>query len=782
MSPSSASYYPGESPFKIKDIALALFVLTIILLGGGTTFEVKALIYIVLGLVLYIQLPKTVPSVCVDRFVIGLVVLSLIQFLPASMFSVAEWRKVLEGDCAIALSPTISPQLYVSLEGYLTFLSALAWLYICLNSDIAHSSRIRSLWALALGGGLLSVLLICGHYYGLRYPFAKEATVFSFFPNRNQSSHVLCLSALVSFGLFVKAFNRKRNRFALISLINTILIFFALVFSLSRASLIFFFLGLLLWLGLQSIKTRRLIKLRYFLPILVILISLWLMSSGDNLNRFLHLINPDTEADFRLLIFKDAIKFIQEQLFTGLGIGNFQYVFPQYRDHSVLYGKILHPENDWLWACAELGILFTLVLALASFWGLFKSIKEQPYDRISYRSIAFIGLFVFFFHTFVDVPGHRLGTVFYAILLFSLSINDEKAVATLIPRYVFQSLAVLLIVYGLIGLFSSLFKLPILNGVAEKVYKQKVLNLAQLKKSDEALAVLKLGKARIPMSPWWYFQEGQLQLRLGNSFLKAKKEFEKARALDPYDIHLALQEGLVWLPYSLDLAFRAWQVALNLNNFADDNTWTFIWNHTDGSRCQKYLSLLSKSHADFRVFYLKRIASSVFEKEIQWDLSKDPKLQYVPEKDRLIIFVKWAQADPHALLAHLSQYPDVLQETWLMSATAYMRLRFYEAASKLFDKNVQAPQWPLLYHSQSSTVEELELRSSLNPKDTVLSLALLKIYIEQSKFTKALSTLRHLEALQYKAPLLDYWKGKLYRTQGKYEESCQAYEEFLKSK
>lgn len=782
MSSSSAHYYPGESPFRIKNIALALFVLGVILLGGGTTFAVKAVIYIALGLVLYIQLPKTVPSVWVDICVISLVFLGLIQFLPGVIFSLPEWRKVLEGDCAIALSPTISPQLYVSLEGYVAFLSALAWLYICLNSDITYSSRIRSLWALALGGGLLSILLICGHYYGFRYPFSKEATVFSFFPNRNQSSHILCLSALVSFGLFVKAFNRKRNRFALISLINTILIFFALVFSLSRASLIFFFFGLLLWLGFQSIRTTQLIKLRYLLPILIILISLWLMSSGDNLNRFLHLINPDTEADFRILIFKDAVKCIQEQLFTGLGIGNFQYVFPQFRDHSVLYGKILHPENDWLWACAELGILFTLVLALGSFWGLFKSIKEQPYDRIAYRSIAFIGLFVFFCHTFVDVPGHRLGTVFYAILLFSLSINYDKAVTTRIPRYVFQFLGGLLIVYGLIGLGSSLFKLPILNGVAEKVYKQKVLNLAQLKKTDEALAVLKLAKARMPMNPWWYFQEGQLQLRLGNSFLKAKNEFEKAKALDPYDIHLALQEGLVWLPYNLDLAFRAWQRALNLSNFADDTTWTFIWNHTDGSMYQKHLSFLSQSHAGFRVFYLKRIALPVFEKEIQWDLSKDPQLQYIPQQDRLILFLKWAEAHPHALLGHLSHYPHILEETWLVSATAYMRLRFYENASKLFDKNLTAPQWPVLYYSQSSTVEELELRSSFNPKDTMLSLALLKIYIEQSKFTKALSTIRHLEALEYKAPLLDYWKGKLYHTQSKYQQSCQAYEEFLKSK
>lgn len=780
MSSPHSHYYQGESAFRLKDIALALGVLMLILLGGGTTFEVKAFGFIVLGAVLCFQRPKTVPSVWVDRWVVSLVALSLIQFLPVSWYGVPAWREALESNFCISLSPTVSPQIYISLEGYMTFLGALAWLYICLNSDISYSSRIRSLWALALGGGLLSVLVILGHYYGWRYLFAKEASVFSFFPNRNQSSHILCLSGLVSFGLFIKAFHKKRNRFALISVLNTIIIFFALVFSLSRASLILFFFGLVLWLALQAIRTKQLIKLRYLLPSILIIISLWLIASGDNLNRFLHLMNPKTEADFRVLIFKDTLQLIQQQLFSGIGIGNFQYVLPQFRDHSLLYGKILHPENDWLWACSELGLLFTIVLAAASLWGLFQSIKEQPYDRIAYRSIAFIALLLFFCHTLVDVPGHRLGTVGYAILLFSLSIHYKEAIPTLIPRSIFQFTGGILVFYGLVGIGSSLLKIPTLNAVAESVYRDKILNGIQHKEAQKTQATLVAAKARLPLKPWWYFQEAQLELGLHN-FSKAKEAFEKAKALNPHDIHLCLQEGLAWLPYSPDLAFRAWQRALSLDNFSDETTWQFILNHTGDSIYAQYLSLLSKAHAGFRIFYLKRLEHPVFEKELQWDISQNPLLQHISQPDKEILFLKWAKDNPHALLAYLSQYPDSLENSWHISATAYTRLRFYEAASKLFDKNIPAPPWPLLYTSKSSTLEELELRSSLNPKDTMLHLALLKVYTEQDKPAKALSTIRHLESLQYKPPLLDYWKARLYATQGKYEESCKAYEAFLKT-
>lgn len=772
--------YPQKAPFRFRDVAFALVLLGLILLGGGTSLVIKFSIFIGLGLYILFKVPRTLPFRGIDVFVISLVLLSWIQFLPKSFFGEAMWASELFEGYGIACSPTVSPQAWVSIEGYLSFLAALAWLYICLDTDIYYSTRVHSLWALGLGGAGLGVIVLLGNYFSWSYPFAKEAAVFSFFPNRNHTSNILCISAGISFCLFVKAFHKKQNRLALLALSATILAFFALVLCLSRASLIFFFLGLVLWLCLQEKKSQGFIQFRYIAPLLGIFVGFWLLSGGENLNRFWHLLNRSSGADFRILIFKDALSCIQQQLFTGLGLGNFQYVFPQFREHSVMYGRILHPENDWLWALAELGLGFTVFLAIGVLYGLYQSLRNQPSDRVSYRSIAFVAVFVFLLHTFIDVPGHRLATVFYAIFLFALSSSYHQKINSLVPKFIFRFVALVLIGGGLLGLGSVFFRWPFFEGTQKRVYPQAILEAVRAKQAKTALSLVEKAKSKLPLYAGWYFQEGQIQLRLNQSHILAKKAFEKARALDPHSIHLPLQEGLVWLPYNVDLAFKAWQIALYLDNYSEESTWRFILNHASDDTYKPYICLLSKTHPQFRAFYLTQLPPSVLEKEIQYDVLKDPKLAYLDEKDRLKVLIHWAKGgNPHSVLGLLEQEPHIVKQAWLVSATAYKRLGFHEASAKLLDKHIQAPQWPILYYAETSKLEELEFRSSFNPKDTILHLALLKLYIEQEKYPKALSTIKRLEKLEYPSPLLEYWKGKIYYVQGEYPESAEAYERFL---
>lgn len=772
--------YSRNTPFCLEDLVLPFLVLLLVVLGGGTSLGVQSAIFLGLGTCLLLKKSYTVPFRGLDYLVIGIVILSWVQFLPRTGLGEMAWATKLYEEYNLRLSPTISVQPGVSLEAYFCFLSALAWFYICMGQDIHYSMRVCSLWALSLGGAVLGGVVLLGNYFSWSYPFAKEATVFSFFPNRNQTSHVLCLSAFISFCLFIKGLHKKQNRFALLALSASIIAFFALIYALSRASLIFFFLGLSIWLCLQERRHKGFLQFRYLLPILGIFISLWLISSGENLDRFLRVLSLDAEVDFRVLIFKDALACIREQVWTGIGLGNFQYVFPQFREHSVLYGRVLHPENDWLWVCSELGLGFTLVLFAGVFYGLFQSLKHQPSDRISYRSIAFIAVLIFLLHTFTDVPGHRLGTAFYAIFLFALASSHHERVESLVPIYLFRCVGLILICAGLLGLGSTALKWPLWHTARVAHSKRAILNAAQSKNADQALATIQKAKQSLPLHPLWYFQEGQVQLRLNTNYILAKKAFEAARALDPHAIHLPLQEGLLWLPYNLDLAFRAWQIALNVDNYSTESTWHFILSHTAGPRFQKHLSVLARSHLGFRVFYLKQLEPHVLEKEIQYDLLKNPRLSHIDEKDRLKILLIWAGGtNPHAVLGLLAQEPHMLKEPWQVVSKAYARLGFYEAAATLLDKHIEAPQWPILYATQSSKLEELEFRSAFNSKDTILHLALLKAYVEKQTYTKALATIKRLEHLEYPSLLLNYWKGKLYYHQGRYQESVEAYQRFL---
>ena len=94
---------------------------------------------------------------------------------------------------------------------------------------------------------------------------------------------------------------------------------------------------------------------------------------------------------------------------TGVGLGNFSFVFPQYRDASASSSQIIHPESDWFWLGAELG-LPGVCLAAIGMLGIWRGCwtMESRRER-RYRILIFAALFVFVIHSFVDVPGIAWG-------------------------------------------------------------------------------------------------------------------------------------------------------------------------------------------------------------------------------------------------------------------------------------------------------------------------------------------------------------------------------------
>ena len=46
----------------------------------------------------------------------------------------------------------------------------------------------------------------------------------------------------------------------------------------------------------------------------------------------------------------------------GNGLGNFEYLFPIFREKSARKNFALHPESDWLWAASELGWPSTILI------------------------------------------------------------------------------------------------------------------------------------------------------------------------------------------------------------------------------------------------------------------------------------------------------------------------------------------------------------------------------------------------------------------------------------
>ena len=398
------------------------FLLVLILLGGGTRVWSQALCLIGVGGFLIWKPPLRSPGKMISIAAVGLFLLAIASFFPIpGGFREIWWVEAVNG-LGIHLSPTISAQPRVTAEGLAIMTAGLGWFCLLCSHRVDHRIRRRMLWLFSLGVGLLGVGIIVGSYFGWKYPFAREASTFSYFPNRNQTSSLLFLGGIIAFGLSIDALRRRRVM-TIAGFLIVIVIFFALIFSLSRAGIFLFFSGCIIWL-LCSLDPSRFTR-NFVLATsgLILIFSVFVFFGGETLKRVSDFVSRESgsKLDFRQLIYKDTTQLILDQPVTGVGLGNFSFVFPQYRDASASSSQIIHPESDWFWLGAELG-LPGVCLAAIGMLGIWRGCwtMESRRER-RYRILIFAALFVFVIHSFVDVPGHRLGTFMAASFLYGLT-------------------------------------------------------------------------------------------------------------------------------------------------------------------------------------------------------------------------------------------------------------------------------------------------------------------------------------------------------------------------
>ena len=87
-------------------------------------------------------------------------------------------------------------------------------------------------------------------------------------------------------------------------------------------------------------------------------------------------------------LYRDALGVIQDAPLTGVGLGNFEAIFSQYRDVSKSLREVHHPESDWLWLWAECGLcgLVAVMVMLVAYFYACRSTHQGASG--SYRLIA----------------------------------------------------------------------------------------------------------------------------------------------------------------------------------------------------------------------------------------------------------------------------------------------------------------------------------------------------------------------------------------------------------
>lgn len=389
--------------------------------------------------------PATVPLALVTLFCI----FCLLGFLPQDFFPVPAWRASLGGMGTIPLGDSVNPQPWLGwFWWWLLAGTALAFAAV-LTDPLDTKALALVLHAASLFVAAYALLAIFAVQSGWKFPFHGGA-VFGFLPNRNHTASLLVAGSVISFGLMQWRLARgDKAPAAFAALCAAPSLAALLFFSTSRAGVVFLVVGLSIWAaGAARSRTMRL-RILSAVAVLAVFLGLLFAFGGSTVrDRLVQLwsdaasVRPGatgTDIDFRLPVFRDAVRMISEAPLTGAGLGQFADVFPQYRHDSIRAAAVLHPESDWLMVAAETGIPSALALAGLLLWFVAACWNSRSSSGGMLRWTAASAVLAVVLHGAIDVPWHRvaLGWFFLAVAASAAPSSGHAARSPAFGRLVF---------------------------------------------------------------------------------------------------------------------------------------------------------------------------------------------------------------------------------------------------------------------------------------------------------------------------------------------------------
>ncbi|WOO43421.1 O-antigen ligase family protein [Rubellicoccus peritrichatus] len=769
-------------PTTVGRYALVLGLLLLLLFGGGAPIWAQSLVLIIGGFWAVLHPPLKTPSRKMDWALIVFTLWSLTAFLPSGLLGKPSWH---ENMAEVGWEPGwfTTGQPWFSAELIVILLAGITWFYLIWNLKIDYDDRRRLLWVFVVGMALLGLGASWGSLNGYRSPYQAEGLSFSYFPNKNHSGLVLAMGAVAAFALTVHMM-RCRRRSGFIAFVCLLFSFSGVIFSMSRAGLILFFVGAIASY-LIAFNVRRSIRLlRYVAPLIVLVMSVLLILGRDSLERFSFWTDFDSASDLRIGIYRDTFEMITKLPPVALTIGNFSAVFPQFRDASVVGQSIIHPESDWMWVMAELGVPGFSLLAIAVLVALARYIPFGSDRTMAYRAIAFGPVVIFLIHSLIDVPAHRFGAILLAFLFYRLSVAERAGeLRSVTPQFVYRLFGFVLIIAGSAWLVGSVFNLPWNSRIADEKAREALSVEFASGAKDRIAEALELGMSARPLDWWYYTMRARYKLSYERDAEGAREDFLIARALEPISAEVPFQEGVTWLSFNHRMAVDAWREALQRKSLVPISLYREMLDKAgQRPRFNRELANLTILEPDFRVLYLKRRSGSDFDEAIIYELDRDPTFSMYSPAQKDTIFQRWAlSGDGSNLRHHLLSFPEISDIAWYYSGLSLAAEGKYEAAIDEVKPFLPAPRFPEF--TQFSIVSDQELRQTfiINPDDLVRGSILLKRQLDRSDLEGATETLGILFKAKDIPDYVLYWKGELERSRGQYRKAWNTWEPYLKS-
>jgi O-antigen ligase len=758
-------------------------LVVVVLAGGGTPIWARALVLMVCGAWIVVRPPRETPSRWFEVALIGLGVAGLVaSFAPLTWLGYVPWRSDLAG-YGVTLPAVNATAPWLAAEAVAQLVAGVAWLYACWNIRLTHESRKLALWTLAALGCVLSAGAALGNLFKEKYPLGLEAMNFSYFPNRNESALWYCLSGIVAFGLLIEGLHRRRPRFMLagVMLVPCVL---ALVMGRSRMAMALFALGtlavLLVRLGRKSGK--------YIMGVLVPLAVLgvtMLIFFGDNdtLQRLPGFTNAATSPEFRLKLWHDTLDMAKAQP-AGVGLDQFEDVFPQYRREALTFQAVRHPDSDWVWLLGETGWAGLAAGLLAV--GALAAILLGKDARTSgpYRNLAALCVGLYLMNSLVNVPSHRFGTWLLAPWLLAIAAPDqEKPAKSLIPGFLWRLAGVALLVVGGGWLAAQVGGWPLNSTLIAERAKARADDAVVQKDGDALAAAAEDGVGVRPLAWWPYFNRARAELVYQNDPDAALNDFRIARFLEPVWAQVPYTEGLLWARANNHVqAVAAWREALNRQDDVPEGLWRNIWDelHTWPEDGEDYACILSRANPLFRSEFLtKQISAKRFPTELASDLQLDPELVRYSATQRRDILVRWAEIDGPGALAFLNSHPKIVDDSWEIAMRALAASGHKGDALNIARDHLPALDVPKLAIYGPTDEASLQQRFKEDNLNLEAGVALLRSQLDAKEYDGALATIQILAQQPNPPPFVSWIQADLLARAGKMDEAWDAFQPYL---
>ncbi len=676
---------------------------------------------------------------------------------------------------------TLSPQPWVSLGCFLSFIAGLSWFYYVTGQEVEIRAARRQLRIFAVGVIALAAICVALYLAHGSLPFWHNQRGFGPFPNRNQTANLFGLSAIliVACGYDPIRHHRKTWVFWLAGLAVVVA---AIVLNFSRAGIAILIVGIASWLAVFIFRRGTGGRIAVGVSALLLLLTALLLFGGQTLERFnLRGTGSTIGGDFRWLIFQDTFALIRSTPWPGVGLGNFEEVFAIFRDVSLGQNRALHPESDWLWLYSEAGWPAVALILIAAAVLIRRCFPFVEGTNQWFRLAALIGALIFAAHSVFDVAGHRVGSAYAGIFLFGMALRRPfERVAKRWFVDAFRVFGIVLVALGLTWVWATYRELPLPGGLGVDVERTVAKQDNVGRQHSQTIRHATTGLVWSPLDWQLYFLRaiGEIGARRPT---EALDDFRRARFLEPNSFEVPYQEGLTWLTSEPTLAMTAWREALRRAGVQRPELYGRMLSAAMQSNPKVYqlLEEFAGGQGDLSLAYLERANAQDFTSAVNRLLENDPSLDKLNPAQKEKLFAFWSERGDLAQLGSLiEKHQDWLPMAWRGEAKYLAGRGDFRGAIELVRQFGVAP--PLPQTASTATIEQLQKDSLGNPANYEAGLALYRAQMAANKVDDALVTVRRLTERKDAPRYFHFLEAEAWATKGNWERAWKAREEFDK--